>query len=380
MNSPRRPVLVLSYWNLNQAAFGGARRIEALLRLLGDRVVLCQPAPAHPVLDGAAFTPDLGRRKRGINWGMFNFFLPGPAALARRLLRERKPALVVATSIWAFAPFRGLDDSIPVVLDAHDVNAAVLGQRFGPRHPFTRLVEAWERRVARRVRHIFACSEIDRDLFLTRYNLPPDRVSVVPNGTEIGGAAPGPIDPAVEARLEGARTVLLFMGKLDYQPNAEALRFLADTVMPALERARPGDFRLLVVGGPVPAGRFPDSFVFTGRVPEVPPYLARADLCLAPLFSGGGTRLKILEYMGAAKPVVATPKAAEGLDAVSGRDCALAEPGDFAAAVLRLADDPAAAASLGQGGLARVRESFSWDASRARWARVLGAYLDGDLL
>ena len=57
----------------------------------------------------------------------------------------------------------------------------------------------------------------------------------------------------------------------------------------------------------------------------------------------------------------------------------IVEPESFAAEVMRLADDPAAAAALGQGGLARVRESFSWDASRARWARVLGAYLDGEL-
>lgn len=373
-------ILVLSYWNLNAAAFGGGRRIEALLKLTGPRTLLLQPRPAHPRYETVTYRPNLGKRKLGINWGIFNFHVPATADLVRRTARERKPALVIATSIWAEAPMRGLEDQFPVVLDAHDVNAVAIAERFGARHPFTRLVAAREAAAVRRVRHVFACSENDRALFIDRYGLPPDRVTVVPNGTELDAparAAASPADPAILRRLDGAAAVLFFMGKLDYQPNVEALRFLAAEVLPELERLRPGAFRLLVTGGPVPAGPFPPSMIFAGRVPDIAPYLLRADVCLAPLFSGSGTRLKILEYLGAGKPVVATPKGAEGLDAESGRHLVLAEPARFAEAVARVASDPAAARALGESGLALVRERYTWDAIRERWRSVLGRWAPG---
>jgi hypothetical protein len=99
-------VLVLSYWNLNTPSFGGARRIRALLDALGDRALLVQPAPAHPHTRSWTFGPDLGRRKLGINWGMFNFLLP-VTAFRCALVRRERPALIVATSIWSYLPLRG---------------------------------------------------------------------------------------------------------------------------------------------------------------------------------------------------------------------------------------------------------------------------------
>ncbi len=366
--------LVLSYWNLNGFAFGGARRIEALLRLLGPRTLLCQPAPAHPQYETVPFRPDLGRRKLGINWGIFNFMLPGAARAARRAVAGQPP-LIVATSIWAFIPVRR-ETAIPVVLDAHDVSALALAERFGAGHPFTRQVRRWEGRVVRSARHVFVCSAGDREQMISMYGVAPDRITAVPNGVDLPAFAVPATDlpPAIERELQG-KTVLFFMGKLDYQPNRAALRFMNDQLLPALEQARPGRFKLLVCGGPRPAGAWHPAMLLTGRVPEVLPYVQRADLCLAPLFTGSGTRLKILEYLAAAKPVVATPKAAEGLVAQDNRDLALAPAPEFAARVLALAGDPAAGRALGLAGRELVRQHYDWNAIREQWKTVLGPWL-----
>jgi len=373
-------VLVLSYWNLNTPSFGGARRIRALLDALGDRALLVQPAPAHPHTRSWTFGPDLGRRKLGINWGMFNFLLPVTAFRVRRLVRRERPALIVATSIWSYLPLRRMKGLPPVVLDAHDVLGNAIEERHGARHLFTRLVRAWERRVVSRAEHVFACSDLDRAQFIARYGVPADQVSVVPNGVDMeawsGPADAGSVEPAVESALHGA-TVLFFMGKLDYQPNREALTFLAGQVLPELERDGGGPCRLLVCGGPAPAVAPHPGMVFAGRVPDIVPYVRRADICLAPIFTGSGTRLKILEYMAAGKPVVATPKGAEGLAGEAGVHVELAEPAEFASAVRRLASDPARAARMGAAARKLAAERYDWRVIRTGWQAVWSRLVAG---
>ena len=67
------------------------------------------------------------------------------------------------------------------------------------------------------------------------------------------------------------------------------------------------------------------------RSPEVAPYLARARVATAPLRAGGGSRLKILEALDAARPVVATTIGAEGLEDLVGSGIVLADSPDVMA-------------------------------------------------
>ena len=377
MNDTPARVLALSYWNLNDPAFGGGIRIMALLQALGPRATLCQPRPAHPTITSEPFPHDWGRRKRGgINWGMFNAFIPANRRAIRRAIRKIQPALIVHTSMWTHAATRGMNGLPPMVLDAHDVNAMAIAERYGNRHWITRMVQRWERETVRAMQHVFACSPNDQENFIRLYGLAPDRVTVVPNGVFVdeprGDAAALPMETE---RAIGGRRPLLFLGKLDYQPNREALDFLSDRVLPALERAAPGRFCVVVVGGPVPAASFHPAMIFAGRVPSVDPWIQRAAMCLAPIFSGSGTRLKILEYMAAGKPVIATPKGAEGIEAQHGRDLWLAEPESFADAILHLERDPQLARHCAEAGRDLVFRKYSWKASQALWTGVMGQWL-----
>jgi glycosyltransferase involved in cell wall biosynthesis len=91
----------------------------------------------------------------------------------------------------------------------------------------------------------------------------------------------------------------------------------------------------------------------TGEVPDVTPYLAAADVLVAPIRVGGGTRIKILEAFAHRLPVVTTPVGAEGLDIVHGVHALVAEPTDaIADACVRLLRDPALATRLVAGGAA----------------------------
>jgi glycosyltransferase involved in cell wall biosynthesis len=77
--------------------------------------------------------------------------------------------------------------------------------------------------------------------------------------------------------------------------------------------------------------------------------------------TGSGTRLKIIEYMACGKPVVSTPKGAEGIECINGKDIVLAEPGGFAEAILALDSNPDKAAAMGRSARRCVESSYDWD-------------------
>ncbi len=182
---------------------------------------------------------------------------------------------------------------------------------------------------------------------------------VVPNGADLP-ATPPPLDPDGPA---------LFVGALDYRPNAEALRWFVERVAPHLGRGR---LPLQVVGRaasalPADLARHPALDV-VGEVDDVGPYLGAAGIVVAPLREGGGTRLKVVEALAWGRPVVTTTKGAEGLELVAGRDALFADDApSFAAAMELLATDHACARRMAAAGR-RAVQPYSWDVIGAAFA------------
>lgn len=157
---------------------------------------------------------------------------------------------------------------------------------------------------------------------------------------------------------------LIFTGSFTYQPNYEAMVWFIEHVFPLVQAVRPG-VELIITGNhadrPLPPAR---NVTLTGFVEDVRTWIASSWVALAPIWTGGGTRLKILEAMALHTPVVATSKGAEGLDVRHGDHLLLAdEPQDFARAVLRLLQDRAARDRVAQGGRDLVRQQYDWAAT-----------------
>jgi MoaA/NifB/PqqE/SkfB family radical SAM enzyme/glycosyltransferase involved in cell wall biosynthesis len=227
-----------------------------------------------------------------------------------------------------------------------------------------------EQAVARLMDHVVTCSSDDRRA-LEDGGLPPGRATVIPHGVDVeafraAAAAPGR-GVAVRARygIDLRAPLLFFHGTLHYQPNTDAVRFIAEQLLPLLLAARP-DLRVLICGLNPPRYYSHPAIVYAGPVDDLPDCVAAADVALCPVYSGGGTRLKLLEYLAAARPVVSSRKGAEGLTCL-GDDGApaalhLAESAaQFAFEVLSLLDNPAAARTLGARGQAYARR-FDWSA------------------
>lgn len=185
-------------------------------------------------------------------------------------------------------------------------------------------------------------------------------VTVIANATSTVGGPAG----------DRERGGLLFVGSLDYLPNVEAVGFLVGEVLPRLRARRP-DARLTLAGRN--PGRELEALARDAGVrlvagaPSLEPLYAGARAVVAPLWLGGGTRIKVIEAMAWALPIVATPVAVEGLDLRHGESVLLADDAEgFAGHCAAVLADPDLAARLGR----RAREVW-W--ARHRPEAVRGA-------
>ncbi len=218
----------------------------------------------------------------------------------------------------------------------------------------------YEPEIMRKVDRVLACSDIERAHLRTHG---VDHVMVVPNGVDTERFAPRATDRRENAGKDGACR-LVFTGGMDYFPNEDGIRWFITSVVPELEKVLPS-FQLTVVGkNPPPklaALARPGRIEFTGRVDDVRPYTASADVFVVPLRVGGGTRLKILEAQSMAVPVVSTRVGAEGIAVSDGRDILLADdPPAMANAIASLARSPERRRAIADAGRALVLSRYDW--------------------
>jgi glycosyltransferase involved in cell wall biosynthesis len=97
----------------------------------------------------------------------------------------------------------------------------------------------------------------------------------------------------------------------------------------------------------------------TGFVPDVRPYIARANVYLVPLRMGGGTRLKVLEAMAMAKAIVSTSLGCEGIKTTAQELVITDNPSDFARLVIYLSGDEQRRKNLGVAAR-RLAKQYDW--------------------
>ena len=160
-----------------------------------------------------------------------------------------------------------------------------------------------------------------------------EAVHVIPNCVDVGSYVRTPHVRQPES--------LVFTGSLRFRPNHEAMTWFLEDIYPLIRKKAPG-VQLKITGSPGPCPLPPaPNVVLTGRVADVSSVVASSAVSLAPIRNGGGTRLKILEAMALRTPVVATSKAAEGLNAQHSEHLLIADsPQDFAQAVLEILRKP----------------------------------------
>lgn len=267
----------------------------------------------------------------------------------------------------------------PSVTDAHNVEWVVMQRCFRETRSWwrkayyflqTRHTRREEVEAAARVNAVLTTSHSDLETF--RSSLPLQRHHVVPNGVDFS-AYPAQL-PAPEP------LTLLFTGLMSYYPNEHGIEWFLDEIFPRIRAVVP-ETRLTIAGARPSRrlkARASEHVRVTGYVPRIADYMARAEVVVAPLRIGGGTRVKILEAMAMRRPVVATALACEGLAVAPDDSVLIADtPKAFADSVIRLLRDRSLCERIAIRGYALVTERYQWNAIGSELDEVLQSVVNG---
>lgn len=332
-------------------------------------ISICNAKPYHSVFNilpsKLADAINYRMLKRSLTVTSNSYFLQAYPILMQTLIKV-KPAIVYYENLEVVGLFSALvKKQLPTakqLYDAHNIDSELWKQLAVAQN--NSLLETYatnalreEKTLHKLVDAIFCCSETDGKK-LQHLNQQQLGTWTIPNGVDSYAKA----FDSNEEKFKNPE--ILFCGSLEYYPNEEGLLWFYHNVFPIIKLSIPNIILTLV--GTMVSKKYQilqeDSSVrFEGRVEEVRPFYFRAAVCIAPLLSGSGTRLKILEAMSFGNPVVATAIGAEGIDVVPGMHILLAnEPQDFADNIIRLLQSNILFDQIRNAAHELVRTKYDW--------------------
>lgn len=205
------------------------------------------------------------------------------------------------------------------------------------------------------------------DLAWVRHRTQAENLVLVPNGVDLEHCSLNDVPPEPNR--------IIFFGKLDYLPNADAAIYFAREIFPLVKRSVP-EAHLFVVGWSPPRGvralaRL-QGVTVRANVPDIRVEVAKSSVAVAPLRFGAGTQYKILESLALGVPVVATPEPVRALlEDTAGPILIGSNPEEFADQTARLLQDAGLRERARRAGRLLVESRYSWDDALAPLDRIL---------
>ncbi len=270
----------------------------------------------------------------------------------RTLLRDERidVAHVDQLNMLRFVP---QDWDGPVVLDAHNamwqLTERLAHDAGDPLRRWlllreARIIRRVEGKACRRSRLVLSVSDVDR-VALQEAAGAAARIEIVPIAIDVRRLAP------LRAARQPSANRLFSIGTMFWPPNSAGLAWWLRSGYSQLEALCPGVVYDIVGARPPPrlrwAARAHASVRLHGYVEDASPFWMKAGALAAPILSGSGVRVKILDAFARGVPVVSTTLGAEGLPVRHGEHLLLADsPREFAQACAAVLRDRALARSL----------------------------------
>lgn len=350
MSDLKKEVLILTKTDPSAPRDGGSIRVNQIIAALTSRgwnvrAISVEASRKRSAKISVKLIPlvirVLLRYLRSGSPSSLRWFSPRVVGESHAAIRNGKPDLLLIEYSQLY-PYRLIWDG-PVAIDLHNIESELMlnyaRSARGPRklaaQVDARALRRLESRIARDRIPTFVVSDHDRTVL---QGLAPEtgaEILTVPNGVdaaffEIGGERDNP-------------AVFVFIAHLGWRPNIDAAKWLTEEVWPhVLELLPTAELKLI---GRSPSPDVNNLATHTGvevhaNVDSTAPFLVRATAATAPLLSAGGTRLKILESLGAGTPVIATPLGALGLEHLASDPRVMriaADPQEFARSMVAYA-------------------------------------------
>jgi glycosyltransferase involved in cell wall biosynthesis len=235
------------------------------------------------------------------------------------------------------------------------------------------LLKTYEGRICNEFDAVLAVSEEDKRALLEAMALTP----TLPRSTEEGEGA-GEKITVIPIAVDGDEVTpvqrrpdadhILHIGTMYWPPNIDGVKWFINAVLPIIRAARP-QVTFDVVGARPPQelldlSKADPKINVTGYVDDPTPHLQNAGVMVVPLRAGGGMRVKILNAMAQALPIVTTTLGCEGIAVKHGEHVLIADtPQAFAESVMQVLGDRALADRLGNAGRRLIDSTYDYRAA-----------------
>ena len=220
-------------------------------------------------------------------------------------------------------------------------------------------VAAFEKKIVKHFDVMFLTSAQEKKIFLEKVT--KAEITVLRNGVDLEF-----FSPIATETFQKKGPLLVFTGVMDYFPNVDAVCWFSESILPTVRKSVPEVLFYIVGSRPsVEVQQLAEAdqkITVTGFVEDVRPYMAAADICIAPIRIARGVQNKILEAMSMGKPVVASGEAVTGINAALGKGILKADSASqFAEIIIDLLKNREKADSIGREARNFVERHYAWD-------------------
>jgi len=265
------------------------------------------------------------------------------------------------TSSFQYLSFINKTSNTKVIYDEHNINSIAMWRKAKSKltpHKFIFFaLDAlkyyfYEKKVIKKSDHIFCISKNDLEILIKRGSS-KNNLSVLPIPIKTNNLYKTKHKPNI-----------LFIGLMSWAPNIHGFWWFYESIYPKIKEKIPNI--TLTIVGPRPnkkllnLNKIDKSVTITGQVPFLTPYYKKASVFIAPILTGGGIRIKIINSLAAGIPTTSTTIGTEGIPYQNNKNILIADtPKQFASTIIKIINNKKLAQKLSQNGIRLIKNHYS---------------------